>query len=172
LYPNRQERKEKVVKNKLKIDEVSPGVIKFFGGKKELIAFLNAIVKQGGEMLAAEALGHEWWDVDAFLENDPALRNLVERQKLFIAKKADEILCNRSMNGFEEVVEEHGEIVKKSRKFNDRALLEYLKANHPKYRKDAADEAMPLVEVKRFEMPRSDERQGKRSPTSPHPEGV
>jgi hypothetical protein len=57
------------------------------------------------------------------------------------------------MNGFEEIVEERGEIVKKSRKFNDRALLDYLKANHPKYRKDAAEDDAPTIEIRRFEVP-------------------
>ena len=62
-------------------------------------------------------------------------------------------MCNRSMNGFEEVVEERGEIVKKSRKFNDKALLDYLKANHPKYNKDESEDQMPMIEIKRFEIP-------------------
>ena len=142
-----------MIKNKSKIDEISSQTIKFFGGKKELISFLNEIVKQGGKMLAAEALGYEWWHLNALLKKDPALQDLVDCQNMFVMEKADEILCNRSMNGFEEVVEEHGEIVKKIRKFNDKALLDYLKANHPKYKKDASEDQMPMVVIKRFEVP-------------------
>ena len=142
-----------MIKNKSKIDEISSQTIKFFGGKKELISFLNEIVKQGGKMLAAEALGYEWWHLNALLKKDPALQDLVDCQNMFVIEKADEILCNRSMNGFEEVVEERGEIVKKSRKFNDKALLDYLKANHPKYNKDESEDQMPMIEIKRFEIP-------------------
>ncbi len=138
---------------KPEIDDVSAATIKFFGGKKELITFFNEIVKQGGDMLAVETLGYEWWPVHALLEKDAAFRDLVDRQNFFIARKAGQILCNRSMNGVEEVVEEHGEIIKRSRKFNDRALLDYLKANHPKYKKDAPEDDAPAIEIKRFEVP-------------------
>ena len=101
-------------------------------------------------MLAADALGYEWLDINGLLKADDALRNLVEEQNLFIAKKAEELLCSRSMHGFEEIVEERGEIVKKSRKFNDKILLEYVKANNPKYRKETVEDEMPAIEIKRF----------------------
>lgn len=136
-----------------RIDDVSPKTLDFFGTKRNVVTFLSEIVKQGGEMLAAEALGYDWWDVDGLLEADPAFRNLVDHQRLLIGRKAEEILCNRAMHGFEEVVEERGEIVKKSRKFNDRALLDYLKANNPKYKKDAPEDSMPDIEIRRFEVP-------------------
>jgi len=136
---------------KPEIDKVSAATLKFSGGKKELIAFFNEIVKQGGDMLAAEALGHEWWPVNQILERDPVFRDLVERQKTLVMRKADQILCNRAMNGCEEIVEENGEVVKKTRKFNDRALLDYLKATHPKYREKALDEdVFPAIEIRRF----------------------
>lgn len=142
-----------MVKNIPEIDEVSQQTIKFFGGKKELIAFLNEIVKQGGKMLAAEALKHDWWHLDRLLKKDLTLQELVNYQEMLVVAKADETLCNRSINGFEEVAEERGEIVKKNRKFNDRALLDYLKANHPKYKKDSPEEDMPAIEIRRFDVP-------------------
>ena len=135
------------------IDAITPQTLDFFGNKRNIVIFLNEIVKQGGEMLAADALGYEWLDINGLLKADDALRNLVEEQNLFIAKKAEELLCSRSMHGFEEIVEERGEIVKKSRKFNDKILLDYVKANNPKYRKDALEDEMPTIEIKRFEVP-------------------
>ena len=132
------------------IDAIKPQTLDFFGNKRNIVIFLNEIVKQGGEMLAADALGYEWLDINGLLKADDALRNLVEEQNLFIAKKAEELLCSRSMHGFEEIVEERGEIVKKSRKFNDKILLEYVKANNPKYRKETVEDEMPAIEIKRF----------------------
>ena len=134
------------------IDAITSQTLDFFGNKRNIVIFLNEIVKQGGEMLAADTLGYEWLDIKGLVKADAALRNLVEEQKMSIAQKAEELLCNRSMHGFEEVVEEHGEIVKKSRKFNDKILLEYVKANNPKYRKDALEDEMPAIEIKRFEV--------------------
>lgn len=133
-----------------RIDDIAPRTLNFFGTKRNVIIFLSEILKQGGEMLAAEALGYDWWDIDELLEADAALVNLVDRQRLLIGRKAEEILCNRAMNGFEEVVEERGEIVKKSRKFNDKTLMEYVKANNPKYQKEQPDDEMPAIEIKRF----------------------
>jgi hypothetical protein len=112
--------------------------------------FLNEIVKQGGEMLAADALAYEWLDIKRLLKVDTTLKNLVEEQKASIAQKAEELLCSRAMFGFEEAVEEHGEIVKKNRKFNDKILLEYVRANNPKYRKGTPEDEMPAIEIKRF----------------------
>ncbi len=135
------------------IDAIVPQTLDFFGNKRNIVIFLNEIVRQGGEMLAADALGYEWLDINGLLKADDALRNLVEEQNLFIAKKAEELLCSRSMHGFEEVVEERGEIVKKSRKFNDKILLEYVRANNPKYQKGTPEDEMPIFEIKRFEVP-------------------
>jgi len=135
------------------IDAVSAQTVEFFGNKRNVVVFLNEIVKQGGEMLAADALEYEWLDIKGLLGTDAAFRKLVEEQKVSIAQKAEEFLCNRSMLGFEEIVEEHGEVVKKSRKFNDKILLDYVKANNPKYRKEAADNEIPAIEIRRFEVP-------------------
>ena len=135
------------------VDGVAPQTLDFFGNKRNIVVFLNEIVKQGGDMLAADLLGYEWLDINELLKADAALCSLVEQQHLFIARKAEELLCSRSMHGFEEVVEERGEIVKKSRKFNDKILLEYVRANNPKYRKDAPEDEMPAIEIKRFEVP-------------------
>jgi len=68
-----------------------------------------------------------------------------------VMRKAEQILCNRAMNGCEEIVEENGEVVKKTRKFNDRALLDYLKATHPKYRDAVSEEkSFPAIQIRRF----------------------
>ncbi len=136
-----------------RIDEISPRTLDFFGSKLNAVTFLSEVVKQGGAMLAAEALGYDWWDIDELLEADAALRNLVDRQRKFIVKRAEEVLCQRAVNGCEEIVEEDGVITRKSRKFNDRALMGYLKANHPKYNDDAPEDETPLVEIRRFEVP-------------------
>ena len=135
------------------VDGVASQTLDFFGNKRNIVVFLNEIVKQGGDMLAADALGYEWLDISELLKADAALCSLVEQQHLFIARKAEQLLCNRSMNGFEEVVEEHGEIVKKNRKFNDKILMDYVKAHNPKYRKDVPEDEMPTIEIKRFEVP-------------------
>jgi hypothetical protein len=135
------------------VDGVTPQTLDFFGNKRNIVVFLNEIVKQGGDMLAADLLGYEWLDVSELLKADGILRNLVEQQHILIARKAEQLLCNRSMNGFEEAIEEHGEIVKKSRKFNDKILLDYVKAHNPKYRKDGTEDEMPTIEIKRFEVP-------------------
>jgi len=143
-----------------RIDEVSTKALDFFGTKRNVVTFLSEVVKQGGEMLAAEALGYDWWDIDELLSMDAVLRNLVDSQKKFIVQRAEEVLYDRVVNGCEETVEENGVITKKSRKFNDRALLDYLKANSPKYRKDTPEDELPPIEIKRFEV-RKQERQVK-----------
>ena len=132
---------------------VSRQTASFFGNRRNIAAFLAEIVKQGGDMLAAEALGYGWPDVNRLYRTDDALRALMDEQAVSVARKAEQLLCNRAMHGFEEIVEEHGEVVKKSRKFNDKILLDYVKANNPKYRKDAGEDGMPTVEIRRFEVP-------------------
>jgi len=84
------------------------------------------------------------------LKTDAVLRNLVEQQHLFIVRKAEQLLCNRSMHGFEEAVEAHGEVVKKNRKFHDKILMDYVKAHNPKYQKGAPEDEMPAIEIRRF----------------------
>ena len=132
------------------LDGVTPQTLDFFGNKRNIVVFLNEIVKQGGDMLAADTLGYEWLDISELLKADAILRNLFEEQNALIVRKAEQLLCNRSMHGFEEAIEEHGEVVKKNRKFNDKILLDYVKANNPKYRKDAIEDEMPPIEIKRF----------------------
>jgi hypothetical protein len=65
-----------------RLDGITPKSLEYFGTKRNIVVFLNEIVKRGGEMRAAEALEYEWWDVAELLEADTALQNLVDRQKL------------------------------------------------------------------------------------------
>ena len=140
-----------------KLNQVSVNTKRFYGGEKHgykhrLVNFLQEIVQAGGEASAIANLGYSWWLYAEVKQQDPVFKRLVDEQTSLMIRRAEELLYCRAMYGYEETVEEGGEIVKRTKKQSDRALLEFLKVHSDKYSKPVdTSSIMPAIEIVKFE---------------------
>jgi hypothetical protein len=92
--------------------------------------FLQTIIKSGTSGYAIQRCALDPFKVAECLEKDEVFKKSVDAAIAFAVNVAEGKLYERGIYGYEETKEdEHGNIVEKKRKYSDRALLEYLKAN-------------------------------------------
>jgi hypothetical protein len=93
-------------------------------------AFLQTIIKSGTSGYAIQQCALDPFKVAECLEKDEVFKKSVDAAIAFAVNVAEGKLYERGIYGYEETKEdEHGNILEKRRKYSDRALLEYLKAN-------------------------------------------
>ena len=138
------------------LEQLKKQTKQFFGGERlgykyRLINFLERIIEFGGEASAVANLRYNWWLYEEIKQQDPTFKKLVDDQYDLMVKKAEEMLYCRAMYGYEETTEECDQVIKKTKKPSDRALLEFLKAHSDKYSKPAdTGNIMPEIEILKF----------------------
>lgn len=92
--------------------------------------FLTSICESGTLGLAIRKCNLNPIDLNPLISKDEGLSSSIDAAIAFAVNVAEGKLYERGIYGYEETKEdEQGNIIEKKRKYSDRALLEYLKAN-------------------------------------------
>ncbi|WP_342270120.1 hypothetical protein [Rickettsia endosymbiont of Orchestes rusci] len=121
------------------LSKISKATIDKFGSPENVITFLQELCDTGHVGLAAKKITDLSPLVSPLLlhkviHNDRHLSKCVRLAKNYSAEMAEAVLYDRAINGYEELTyNEQGECIARKKKYCPKSLLEYLKANSPKY---------------------------------------
>jgi hypothetical protein len=119
------------------LNKVKNTTVVKFGSFNRLQTFLHNITEQGNVLLAVKAQGSlkpSFIEVTRLIKSDKYLAKCVNLAQDYATEMVEAVLYDRAINGYEELtLNKHGECVARKKKYCSKSLLEYLKANSPKY---------------------------------------
>jgi hypothetical protein len=119
------------------LDKVKTTTISKFGSLGKLQVFLRHMAEQGNVLLAvknSEGLKLSPLEIAKLIKADRYLAKAVVLAQDYATEVVEAVLYDRAINGYEELTfDKDGNCVARKRKYCSKSLLEYLKANSPKY---------------------------------------
>ena len=115
------------------LNSIEKETIKCFGSLKKVKEFIEEICYNGSVELAATKRTISPIALQKVISSDKNLNKCVQLAMEFAIKVAEGILYERAVNGYEEEIYKDGECVGVRKKYSDKALIEFLKANSLKY---------------------------------------
>ncbi|MFY9589644.1 hypothetical protein [Rickettsia endosymbiont of Halotydeus destructor] len=119
------------------LSKISKAITTKFGSRENIITFLEELCNSGHVGLAArKTLSNLISPLLLYkvINSDRHLSKCVKLALTYAAEMAEAVLYDRAINGYEELIyNEQGECISKKKKYCSKSLLEYLKANSPKY---------------------------------------
>ncbi len=109
-----------------------------FGSGEELMKFLDSLIQCGSLLLAlkkSQSLKKlSLLEAMQLIHSDKNLAKCIELARQMAAEHLEAVLYDRAVNGYEELTfNAEGQCIGRKRKYCSKSLLEYLKANLPKY---------------------------------------
>lgn len=109
-----------------------------FGSREELMKFLDSLIQCGSWRLAlkkSQSLKKlSLLEAMQLIHSDKNLAKCIELARQMAAEHLEGVLYDKAVNGYEELTyNKAGECIGRKRKYCSKSLLEYLKANLPKY---------------------------------------
>jgi len=136
--------------------KVSAETMAGFGSHENLLLFMQALLGSGDMASAAARGGIPTARLAELINNDKALSKCIDLVLRSSVDCAERILYERPVNGYEELTyDEEGKCIGRKKKYCPRSLLEYLKANSPKYRpaeRKKKEKAAKRPEARDFEV--------------------
>jgi hypothetical protein len=120
------------------LNKVKNTTVVKFGSFNRLQTFLHTITEQGNVLLAVKAQGPlikpSFIEITRLIKSDKYLAKCVNLAQAYATEMVEAVLYDRAINGYEELtLNRYGECVARKKKYCSKSLLEYLKANSPKY---------------------------------------
>jgi hypothetical protein len=119
------------------LNKVKTTTISKFGSLDRLQSFLHHITEQGNVLLTVKTLSSlkvSPLEIAKLIKNDKYLAKCVVLAQNYAAEVVEAVLYDRAINGYEELTyNKDGECIARKKKYCSKSLLEYLKANSPKY---------------------------------------
>ncbi len=118
--------------------KIKAASISQFGSREELMKFLDTLIQCGSLGLAlkkSQSLKKlSLLEAMQLIHSDKNLEKCIELAKQMATERLEAVLYDRALNGYEELTyNKAGECIGRKRKYCSKSLLEYLKANLPKY---------------------------------------
>ena len=119
------------------LSKISADTIAKFGTRENVLLFLQTLCETGNIALSSRSvIVASIIQLHQLIHNDKALTKCVAIAISCASEKAESILYDRAINGYEELTyDSEGKIIVKKKKYCSKSLLEYLKANSIKYGK-------------------------------------
>jgi len=119
------------------LNKVKTSTVAKFGSLDRLQTFLHHVAEQGNVLLAVKTLSSlkvSPLEITKLIKNDKYLAKCVVLAQNYAAEVVEAVLYDRAINGYEELTyNKDGECIVRKKKYCSKSLLEYLKANSPKY---------------------------------------
>ncbi|WP_342257012.1 hypothetical protein [Rickettsia endosymbiont of Aspidapion aeneum] len=117
------------------LNKISASMIDKFGSRDNIVIFLQELCEIGNIGLAAKkVIVGSPIHLHKLIHDDKYLTKCVSLALRYASERAEAVLYDRAINGYEELTyNEQGECIARKKKYCSRSLLEYLKANSPKY---------------------------------------
>ncbi|WP_341792631.1 hypothetical protein [Rickettsia endosymbiont of Ceutorhynchus obstrictus] len=117
------------------LNKISASTIDKFGSRDNIVIFLQELCEIGNIGLAAKkVIVGSPIHLHKLIHDDKYLTKCVSLALRYASERAEAVLYDRAINGYEELTyNEQGECIARKKKYCSRSLLEYLKANSPKY---------------------------------------
>ena len=115
--------------------KISNSTIGKFGGRDNVSSFLQALSESGNVICAGKKVAFiSPIYLYRLINGDKALKKCARLALQFAADRAEGVLYDRAVNGYEEVTyNKDGACIAIKKKYCSKSLLEYLKANSAKY---------------------------------------
>nr|WP_253308267.1 hypothetical protein [Rickettsia endosymbiont of Ceutorhynchus assimilis] len=148
------------------LNKIAASTINKFGSKDNIVIFLQELCEIGNIGLAAKkVIVGSPIHLHKLIHDDKYLTKCVSLALRYASERAEAVLYDRAINGYEEVTyNQDGECIVRKKKYCSKSLLEYLKANSPKYqssgkngnavenKKHDNDKTQQLSEIGNFEV--------------------
>ncbi|WP_341794132.1 MULTISPECIES: hypothetical protein [unclassified Rickettsia] len=117
------------------LNKIAASTIDKFGSRDNIVIFLQELCEIGNIGLAAKkVIVGSPIHLHKLIHDDKYLTKCVSLALRYASERAEAVLYDRAINGYEELTyNEQGECIARKKKYCSRSLLEYLKANSPKY---------------------------------------
>ena len=117
------------------LKKIATGTISKFGSILDVILFLQSVCDCGNVAFAAvKSTDISPIDLHKIIKSDKYLDRCVKLALNYAALTAEGVLYDRAINGYEELsYNKDGQCISRKKKYCSKSLLEYLKANCPKY---------------------------------------
>ena len=117
------------------LKKIAAATIGKFGSMLDVIIFLQSVCDCGNVAFAAvKSTDISPIDLHKIIKDDRYLERCVKLALNYAALTAEGVLYDRAINGYEELsYNKDGECISRKKKYCSKSLLEYLKANCPKY---------------------------------------
>lgn len=129
----------KVIGFKSYLNSIEKETIRCFGSLRNVREFIEEVCYNGSVELAATKRAISPISLDEIVSSDKNFSKCVQLAIEFAIKVAEGILYERAVNGYEEEIYKDGECIGTRKKYSDKALIEFLKANSLKYQTKKED---------------------------------
>ena len=116
------------------LSQIEGSSIEFFGCEETVTKFINLVCHTGSVALAGQRLELAPLMLHSVIKKDVSLKYIVSLAKEYAKEVAEGILYERAVHGYEEETHNEGDGNSKKKKYSDRALVDYLRANDQKYK--------------------------------------
>lgn len=129
-------------------NRIAKATINKFGSSANVLLFLEALTQSGNVVAAVkkvEDIPISPLQIHRVISKDRYLAKCVNMALSLANEIAEGVLYNRAINGYEELsYDRNGECTGKKKKYCSKSLLEYLKANSPKYQNSGRSTKTPM----------------------------
>ena len=141
----------KVIDFESYLNSIDKETIRYFASLKKVKEFIEEVCYNGSVELAATKRTISPIVLHKIISSDKNLNKCVQLAIEFAIKVAEGILYERAVNGYEEEIYKDGECIGMRKKYSDKALIEFLKANSLKYQTKKGDrETTNVIKVESF----------------------
>jgi hypothetical protein len=120
------------------LGKISDKTISKFGSQDKVISFLQALCDSGNTLSAARNTTILPLQIESIIHGDKYLNKCVNLAMAVAVDRAEGVLYDRAINGYEEVTyNKDNQPIATKKKYCSKSLLEYLKANSQKYQNQA-----------------------------------
>lgn len=137
--------------------KISSVTVRKFKGLDNILKFVENLSESGNVIVAAKKVSFiSPLYLYRIINSDKALNKCVAIALQLATDKAEGILYDRAINGYEELsYDKDGQIISRKQKYCSKSLLEYLKANSVKYKESNKSSKIVTKDSKKEKEPES-----------------